>query len=59
MTEGEAIAEIKFATHRYARRQLTWFRAIGDIVPLACDEEGVTPEAAEHALLLSHRFLSH
>ncbi len=58
ISEAEAIAEIKFATHRYARRQLTWFRAIPDIVPLDCDGHGVTPAAAERALLLAEEFLS-
>ena len=58
ISEAEAIAEIKLATHRYARRQLTWFRAITDIVPLECDGKGVTPEAAERALLLSEQFLT-
>ena len=44
ISEGEAIEAIKVATHRYARRQLTWFRAIPDAVHLPCDGGGVTPE---------------
>ena len=42
ITEAEAIEAIKVATHRYARRQLTWFRAVPDIVCLPCDAGGVT-----------------
>ena len=58
ISEAEAIREIKIATHRYARRQLTWFRAIPGILPLDCGEEGVTPAAAEQALRLAREFLS-
>ncbi len=39
-SESEAIAAIKIATHRYARRQLTWFRAVPDILLLPIGEEG-------------------
>ena len=58
-TVAEAVEEIKIATHRYARRQLTWFRATRGLVPLACDERGVTPEAEERAMTLIREFLSH
>lgn len=57
-SEAEAIAEIKYATHRYARRQLTWFRAIPGICPLPCDEGGITPEGYERAFTLTHEFLT-
>ena len=57
-TEAEAVAEIKIATHRYARRQLTWFRAIEGAIHLSCDERGVTPEAREHAYCMIEQFLN-
>ena len=44
ISEAEAIEAIKVATHRYARRQLTWFRAIPDAVHLPTDGNGVTTE---------------
>ena len=56
-TEAEAIEEIKYATHRYARRQLTWFRAVPGLVPLECDEGGVTPAARECAFATVHACL--
>ena len=56
-SEEEAVAEIKYATHRYARRQLTWFRAIPGILPLPCGEEGITEEGWERALRLTNEFL--
>lgn len=46
-TESEAIEEIKIATHRYARRQLTWFRAVPNILLLPIGEEGPTDEDCE------------
>ena len=44
ISEAEAIEAIKLATHRYARRQLTWFRAAPDAVHLPTDGQGVTAE---------------
>ena len=57
MTEEEAIAEIKYATHRYARRQLTWFRAVPGLVPLFCDEGGVCEASVREAYRLTENFL--
>ncbi len=57
MTREAAIAEIKFATHRYARRQLTWFRAIPGIVWLPVSEDGATGELYDRALRLTADFL--
>lgn len=56
-TEAEAIEQIKIATHRYARRQLTWFRGTEGAIPLACDEGGVTPEARLLAYETIEQFL--
>ena len=56
-TAAEAIERIKIATHRYARRQLTWFRAIPGVIALECDERGVTPEARERAYRLTEQFI--
>ena len=56
-TASEAIEEIKVATHRYARRQLTWFRAVPDLIPLGCDAGGVIPAERERALCLVNEFL--
>ncbi|MBQ2719344.1 MAG: tRNA (adenosine(37)-N6)-dimethylallyltransferase MiaA [Clostridia bacterium] len=56
-TVPEAVEEIKTATRRYARRQLTWFRATEGLVPLECDEGGVTPAAEALALDLISEFL--
>ena len=58
-TEAEAVESIKIATHRYARRQLTWFRAIEGAVPLACDKGGVTEVARLLAFAEIERFLNH
>ena len=58
MTEAEAIREIKIATHRYARRQLTWFRAVPGLIPLDCDEGGVTAEAERCATEKIKAFLA-
>lgn len=58
MTEAEAIEEIKVATHRYARRQLTWFRAVPGLIPLPCDEGGVTAEGERDALRRIKTFLA-
>ena len=57
LPEDVAIENIKYATHRYARRQLTWFRAVPDLIPLACDEGGVLPEERERACSLVLDFL--
>ena len=57
-TEAEAVEQIKIATHRYARRQLTWFRAIPGAIPLACDEGGVTPASRDAAYLAIEQFLN-
>lgn len=58
MTEAEAIREIKIATHRYARRQLTWFRAVPGLIPLDCDEGGVTAEGERLAIQRTAEFLA-
>ena len=57
-TEAEAAEAIKVATHRYARRQLTWFRAIPGIVALPCGECGVTPEGVAEARAQIDAFLA-
>ena len=57
-TEAEAVEAIKIATHRYARRQLTWFRGIPDAILLSCDGQGVTPPAREHAYRMIEQFLN-
>ncbi len=56
ISEEEAIRRIKVATHRYARRQLTWFRATKDILPLACGKDGVEEEAVRTAHRLTAEF---
>ncbi len=58
ISEEEAIRRIKVATHRYARRQLTWFRAIPDIVPIPTGEGGVSGEEKVKALSLATEFLA-
>ncbi len=50
ITEEEALDEIRYATHRYARRQLTWFRARRGSLFLPIGEEGATREEEESAL---------
>ena len=37
---ADAVTEIKTATRRYAKRQLTWFSAKDYVAPLAVDEDG-------------------
>ncbi len=41
-TREAAIEQICYATHRYARRQLTWFRAIPGAIELSVPEGGLT-----------------
>ncbi len=64
MLEGrlpeEALADtIKVATHRYARRQLTWFRGKGDTVFLPVGKEGATEKTHEAAAREISAFLKH
>ena len=56
--EEEAIRQIKVATHRYARRQLTWFRATPGILPIPTGECGVPEEEIARAILLANEFLA-
>ncbi len=46
-TLAEAVETLKTASRRYAKRQLTWFHAVPDIIPVYADEGGTfrTPEA--------------
>lgn len=39
VTLEEAVAELKTATRRYAKRQITWFSAKDYVVPLPADDE--------------------
>lgn len=57
ITEDEAIEEIKLATHRYARRQLTWFRAIPSAVWLPFGKEGLREDTREAARASIQAFL--
>jgi tRNA dimethylallyltransferase len=45
----EAIAAVKLASRRYAKRQLTWFRADPRVVWIELDDISL-PEAADAAL---------
>ncbi len=54
---AEAIEEIKLATHRYARRQLTWFRAIPGIRMLPFGEAGPDENEVEKITEEARRFL--
>jgi len=45
--EGECIAMIQQATRRYAKRQMTWFRQIREIIWLDMDEDTDYKETAE------------
>lgn len=40
ITLGEAVEEIKNATRRYAKRQMTWFRRNKNAVEIRADEDG-------------------
>ena len=46
----DAIAQIKLATRRYAKRQLTWFNRYDDVVRLNCNEnfEVIVNNAVKH-----------
>ncbi len=57
-TEEEAIEAIKIATHRYARRQLTWFRAVPNILLLPIGEEGPTDSDCERVERAARAHLS-
>ncbi len=57
ITEEEAICNIKIATHRYARRQLTWFRATEGLIPLAVGEDGIEEAELERAYRLTESFI--
>ena len=45
-----AVALVKLATRRYAKRQLTWFNRYNDTVRLSCDEnfEVIVNNALKH-----------
>lgn len=47
ISEEEAIEKIKLATRHYAKRQLTWFSAQKDIIPIFADKGGVLRCAGE------------
>ena len=47
ITEEEAIEKIKLATRHYAKRQLTWFLAQKDIIPIYADKGGRVRSASE------------
>ncbi len=49
-TEAEAIAQIRQASRRYAKRQLTWFARHEDACRLYHDDPGGTPALLENAL---------
>ena len=47
MTKEEAVGDLKTATRRYAKRQLTWFRAMDGILSLTPDLEDGSLKNAE------------
>ena len=47
ISENEAIEKIKLATRHYAKRQLTWFSAQKDIIPIYADKDGIMRSADE------------
>ena len=47
ITESEAIEKIKLATRHYAKRQLTWFCAQKNIIPVYADSNGKLRTASE------------
>ncbi len=47
ITENEAIEKIKLATRHYAKRQLTWFCAQKNIIPIYADSNGKLRTAVE------------
>ena len=62
-TREEAVKSLKTATRRYAKRQLTWFRAMNGIVSRAPDREDGTLKTAaclaDEAETIIHSFLTH
>ncbi len=41
-TLEDAVAELKMATRRYAKRQMTWFNSHGDVTWIAADERSLS-----------------
>ena len=54
ITCAEAIEKIKISSHRYAKRQITWFGRREDVLRILFDTE---PDF-EYAMRLSHEFLA-
>ena len=57
LSPEEAVSQIKQASRRYAKRQLTWFARRSDAVRLYLDGESSDPSPEETALPLAKEFL--
>ena len=58
LSQQEAVSQIKQASRRYAKRQLTWFARRADACRLYHDEPSSVPSVPEAALSLAKEFLS-
>ena len=58
LSPEEAVARIKQASRRYAKRQLTWFARRSDACRLFYEEEGSASSLSESALARAKEFLS-
>ena len=54
ISRSECIAKIQQATRRYAKRQLTWLRGMGDTVELDC----LAPDLHERVIESIQRFIA-
>jgi len=51
LTETEAVQKLKYASHQFAKRQLTWFRKYEDLHWLAPREAEISAQSLINALL--------
>ena len=56
ITLGEAVEEIKNATRRYAKRQMTWFRRNKNAFEICADEDGRIRSSDDIADEICERF---
>ena len=57
LSPEEAVSQMKLASRRYAKRQLTWFARRSDAFRLFYDEEPISTSLAETALPIAKEFL--
>ena len=54
----DAVEDLKTATRRYAKRQMTWFKSHGDVIWLFADGRSVSELANEAEAIIKERFFA-